>query len=56
MKTPIDTHKLAESGQQTDLPPTGGQQDSIARNTENAKQGNLLCTDAAQLNARKEQA
>lgn len=30
--------ETAESGQQTELPPAGGQQDSIAQNAENAKQ------------------
>lgn len=45
--------KTAESGQQTDLPSTGGQQDCIAQTAENATQNNLLCTDAEQLETRK---
>lgn len=50
----LATHKTAENGQQTELPPAGGQQDCIAQSSENATQGNLLCADAAQLTARKE--
>lgn len=46
-------HKTAENGQQAELPPTGGQQDCIAQNAENAKQATLLCTDAEQLETRK---
>lgn len=45
----------AKSGQQTELPPTGGQQSCIAQNAENAKQANLPCAGAEQQTARKEQ-
>lgn len=46
--------ETAENGQQTELPPTGGQQACVAQNTENAKQENSPCTDADQQPGRKE--
>lgn len=45
--------ETAENGQQTDLPPTGGQQDCVAQNAKNAKQATLTCTDATRKQKRK---